>query len=359
MKLINIIFKDIKSFVNYEKRMFALLFFGLVVSAFSLTFLYLFTINTKNRILSYDEYKTRQYSMNLGELNLEQKYSLLEQIHQLELPDMDEMFLTYEYDKKGQIYNINGFFTNRDQYYISQGKRFNEISKNSSENIIFLSNDLLDFMKKLSYLNETYFIGNEKYNIVGVCEMCLPRSMFIPYYTFMDKRYDFNHLSIIYSTLLSKNEVNKLEETVKRTDTSIELIKPLNADISIVSAHYMKLLIYILLIASSLFTTISMIKYWIMKNIRQYVVYLICGSKRIMIYLLMMFETIILGVVAYMVGFVLFMGTAPRISIYNIDLSYNINQLLSIFLLYIFLIILCIQPTAIKFARKLSIYSLL
>lgn len=281
------------------------------------------------------------------------------------LPDIDFVSL-YNEECTGLYYDIN----NSDYFYIPYGRLFSdeEIKKGADVALVGfgyfdnLTKDKIDAVwdSGITYKGRNYkAVGNyqnsyfDNKELNALARDILPNNITVPLNTFLKNGYNAKYLRIEFKNNLNEKQIKYLKNKIKKYQDVKYTQIPTLYDKHVNQAYYRRFIPNIAIYFVVLISIISMISYWINKEIVRYRIYMICGANRKQIAFLIFITAFMLITPAFILSYFI------RLLIMNIPSGYFDYVLpQASFLIYYVIMLLFIELLVyIKINKRLFLAS--
>ncbi len=356
MKILCIIFNNLKLFFLRETKIFIIMFLGLIIASFSLIYLYAYGSDIKRESEKLYNYTTRMYRLNIPDYKN----------RVLTANDFDEFFNTKLLPKTEEFYlngtiknntiNLVGFFSKREIFYVVEGNKFDDSMQKDNDDIAIVAVNMLNYQSKLSYMNDTYQLENINYKIIGVAGACPNNTVFVPFRTFLKNKYRVENISFVFKNQLNKVQLSDFINLINRIFPGASIKMPIKVSGQDLDGYYYKLLIFVLLSGFTIVNMFSLYKFWIQKCIDQFLVFRICGASMNLIKFEVLAEAIFLCIIPYMLGAIAYSTSSLFFKSLGIWFQISIPQLILCLTIFITFIIISTYKVSVKISKVTPTY---
>lgn len=358
MKYFLIILKDLKGFMTVQSRVFIIMILGLAAAFFVFIYLYALNMDTRNEFETNFGYKNRTYSITFNSKNIKQKYKIVNEILKSNsLPAQSQIHLIKSAERDKDM-NLFGYVSDIQLFYFDEGREFTQKEQKNSDDVIIPWFGFLDYSKQLSYLGRSFKVDGIDFKIVGVASACKEKTVFMPLNTFLKYNYDINIMNLTFKKKLNSKEEKLLIQLIKGNDDEAKISIPSKTDPYILKQFYIKLLVYTVSVLFALINVISLFKFWLLFNLRQYTVYKLCGATNRAIYSLIMLEASLLSIFPFLLGFIIYLSVAPVLKSYKVFSPVSAPDLIICVLIMLACILGVVHGTAKKIVYKAELYNI-
>ncbi|NLL05435.1 MAG: ABC transporter permease [Clostridiaceae bacterium] len=377
MKKIKFVLKDYLYMFRNERVIISTFFLGLIISYFSLAYLYSYYNGIRDSQEKY-EYTTKTYKINTCEENVELSKKELEDIfiNNSNLPHIKELKLIcnsnliiaeHEHKHDENCGHIDENEVNREKQknivivanhpysvkrYIHQGGYFQD---NDNSDQIIVSTSVFDeelFRDTVNIVGKYYELGNKKFKIVGVDGMLANNMFEIPYNDFLKDKYKVSMINIIFEKRLSGKQQAVFEKlTEKLLPNSILSIPPVHNK-QIYSTFITNIAIAVIIVILAVINLMYLFVYLLERKRNEFIIHRIYGATKIDILFMQIFEYAILNVSSFTVAVIIFKVfdnlVLKRIGITTIVKA---SDLTLIFVFLMFISVLSMIKSSVKFAN--------
>jgi Predicted permease. len=311
----------------------------------------------KDRNTYYTEfnYVPRTYAVNFNngpsKTNIDLLLKQLESISNL--PETVEIVVQCKLKSSKDI-TVCGYFSYKDIFYITEGRKFNHEEQEIGEKVVIASKNLFDYSNSVTHLGEKLNIEGDLYKIVGVAQACPDNTAYIPYKTFINNHFSIERFTICFAETLNTNQENVFMKFIN--DRFGTLQKPAKVNFNEEKLFYLRILSYFLLIVLAAINTMSLMKYWFNKNLNKFIIFRICGSSKAFTYFFIMFEVILFYFVTFCLSFLLYKLSKPVLAFCDAYYQMNTIDIFSCAVITLISMVLIVDLVAVRIAKMTDIY---
>lgn len=355
MKKYILVIKSYKNYLQTDKPIFGALIIGLVISYISLLYLYGYYSSVKHGKEIYD-FTTKKYTIKIDTtVTYEERISFLDSLRKdASFPSLEVLrVLGKAKIKENNTDIVIGAYQPRNMHlYLFQGKYFSPENLTNADRVAIVDKGIYytDIYKQdPSVIGRKVSIGGDEFRIIGVDGMLEKNMVEVPYSTFMSKKYNIDSLEVVFQKPLNSLQGSKLEGLVNKLLDKSVIIKPPDVNSQILITFILQMVLVILIISFAIINLIYLFKYLVEKREREFLIYRICGAKRINIFSMLMIENFLLNLVTYFLSLIIFIPlyflAFKRL---NIDVSLNLTDCLLVYAIICMISFLAISRTLIK-----------
>lgn len=368
MKLLKLAIVDLFSFAREKKIVFIIIVLGLITSSFS--FIYYFSYKKsidKTYLESFSEFTwaTFEFSHDVDSRDISNLVNILEGVENMPyIPYSMYLLDTNSYNSMDEVvfkssrkipaaYERDPMF----KYTYPRGvigiKHSNEIELDFTiiEGRMLTNEDavrnvaLADSDCKLGEKLEFY---GQEFEVIGIMQKYLytafPLYIIITGDYYLSSNIPCRYINIQFQQVPTKQLIDALCEEAERLDQSVKAYIPKNPPKTTIADQADELIKTLSIIIISLLYIFSLFRYWVKDNIKKYAIYAMCGAGRNVIYLIVLLDTFLLTFINFTIGLILFYAILSGVDLYKITVTPNMLEVLSLFVLLLFLAILGTAP---------------
>lgn len=357
--MFKIIIKDLKVFISQKKIVFIVLIISLIATSYAFCFFIASSMHIAKILNEYKNLSTKYFVYDKNGIDNENVEILKEYLETNNLQGtVINLYSNIKKSDNNEFEIIIGSNNNKSSRVSFVGRTISEADIKSKSNYIMIEYLNQKAHKNPYILNNEISIDGEKYivraidriditnnvitcnNINNYEEVNNITSYLIPITTFMDKFKTYS-LDINISNNATQIEKNKFYTFLKNNFKNCNISSPIKSENINIEDIKENIILFTMLIVLALINIIALFTYWIKKNWRKYMIYRICGSSSIKIYMIIMLEVMIIALFSIIVGYLMYYISIPIFKSVYIEYVLKMEDVLliqSIMLIIIFII---------------------
>lgn len=385
MKVIRIVLSDLKNFIFQRKYIFMILFIGLIVASYSLSFFVAQNMHVIDMVDNFFNYSTKYYiggnGHSISNENFNKLYSWLKEngLDNSKINIYSEMMLIDGIDdhNHSEIIIIQGTNNTNSNRIDFVGRTMDNTDLTQKSNYI-----LIDYYSEMAQesiysINKEIGISGKKYIISAIDKIQLNNRIYedcntnqyytndyethlnpvaIPYTTFLMNDYDIYGIEIIFNSPLTSDQRDSFEQILEQFFGNNTIIKPLTTGNHSIKDIKEELIKYSIIILLALINIMALFSYWIDKNWRKYMIYRLCGAKNSIIYSIIILEALFIALITTSLGIVLYYLSIPLLQKIYISYTLSFTEIISIQGIILLLIFVLINLNIIKIFTRNTRY---
>ena len=357
--MFKILIKDLKVFISQKKIVFIVLIISLIATSYAFCFFIASSMHIAKILNEYKNLSTKYFVYDKNGIDNENVEILKEYLETNNLQGtVINLYSNIKKSDNNEFEIIIGSNNNKSSRVSFVGRTISEADIKSKSNYIMIEYLNQKAHKNPYILNNEISIDGEKYivraidriditnnvitcnNINNYEEVNNITSYLIPITTFMDKFKTYS-LDINISNNATQIEKNKFYTFLKNNFKNCNISSPIKSENINIEDIKENIILFTMLIVLALINIIALFTYWIKKNWRKYMIYRICGSSSIKIYMIIMLEVMIIALFSIIVGYLMYYISIPIFKSVYIEYVLKMEDVLliqSIMLIIIFII---------------------
>lgn len=357
--MFKIVIKDLKVFISQKKIVFIVLIISLIATSYAFCFFIASSMHIAKILNEYKNLSTKYFVYDKNGIDNENVEILKEYLETNNLQGtVINLYSNIKKSDNNEFEIIIGSNNNKSSRVSFVGRTISEADIKSKSNYIMIEYLNQKAHKNPYILNNEISIDGEKYivraidriditnnvitcnNINNYEEVNNITSYLIPITTFMDKFKTYS-LDINISNNATQIEKNKFYTFLKNNFKNCNISSPIKSENINIEDIKENIILFTMLIVLALINIIALFTYWIKKNWRKYMIYRICGSSSIKIYMIIMLEVMIIALFSIIVGYLMYYISIPIFKSIYIEYVLKMEDVLliqSIMLIIIFII---------------------
>lgn len=204
-----------------------------------------------------------------------------------------------------------------------------------------------------SYLRvgSTWRFLEQEYTVIGIIDHFTPE-IWIPYPLFLELAQEVivYNINICFVQKLSEIQAQNFIQLVEQNLPGTR-VKFMSVNTEKILMTLTSLAIIAALFILAIINVITLFRYWIEVNRQRFMLYKICGCPNKLISFLILAEAVLLGVIGFGLGSLLYWACKPLLQLWAVWHSMSLGQIIIIFVLYIIAIFISVVGTANAITR--------
>ena len=394
-KIIKIVLKDLKTFALQKTVVLIILIISLIATSYSFSFFISNSMHMARIVNEYRNPSTKYYIGNKQGIKKKEIEKLEEWLKEKELQDtiinvysnIEKNYYNIGTNEIEENRTVDGDSVSGNLTVSSDGHASYNIivgsNNNQSKRVSFVGKTITkdDLDNKSNYVmieyvnqnaHDTPFIINKeievrgkKYIVKAIDRIYITNDIIkysniddykniqaitpvmIPISTFIDN-YNIYAIDLKISDNLTISDRNMIAQFLKENFKDSEIQEPIRIEDVSIEDVSQNILLFTLLIILALINIIALFTYWIDKNWRTYMIYRICGASSLNIYLIVIIEAILIGLLAITTGSIIYYLTTPLLNLIYISYVLDIKEM---FLIQGIILLVILLNTSFKAAK--------
>ena len=346
IKTLHLVGKDILNMAIKRKRIFAIIMISLTAISISMFFLLEMMLVGINEFERGFLNKKKVYRINLTNNNPEESNRLLEKLNYNE-KDMHISYLesisTIDTDKMAIV--VKGVSSVEKKEFINIGDNHEIADFEKIKNSAIVSTNIKCSIDE----KDLYSLIGAEFTEIGETNI-FNDQIIIPLDFFAKNKLEAERVTIKFASIPDSKTVKRLEDIVTECKPDARIIYPpkINKDAYQVFVLYGFIIFCLIIFAIS--NIVSLFRFWVSENALQYSIYSLCGAKNTKLYVIILFQAMLLGVFSYILGYLINI-LALELAVEKISEVYPLQHLpwiyvVSVFFIYTLIIYLGIRKIA-------------
>jgi len=368
--MFRILIKDLKVFISQKKIVFIVLIISLIATSYAFCFFIASSMHIAKILNEYKNLSTKYFVYDKNGIDNENVEILKEYLETNNLQGtVINLYSNIKKSDNNEFEIIIGSNNNKSSRVSFVGRTISEADIKSKSNYIMIEYLNQKAHKNPYILNNEISIDGEKYivkaidriditnnvitcnNINNYEEVNNITSYLIPITTFMDKFKTYS-LDINISNNATQIEKNKFYTFLKNNFKNCNISSPIKSENINIEDIKENIILFTMLIVLALINIIALFTYWIKKNWRKYMIYRICGSSSIKIYMIIMLEVMIIALFSIIVGYLMYYISIPIFKSVYIEYVLKIEDVLLIQSIMLTIIFIITTFQALKISKQ-------
>lgn len=368
--MFKILIKDLKVFISQKKIVFIVLIISLIATSYAFCFFIANSMHIAKILNEYKNLSTKYFVYDKNGIDNENVEILKEYLETNNLQGtVINLYSNIKKSDNNEFEIIIGSNNNKSSRVSFVGRTISEADIKSKSNYIMIEYLNQKAHKNPYILNNEISIDGEKYivraidriditnnvitcnNINNYEEVNNITSYLIPITTFMDKFKTYS-LDINISNNATQIEKNKFYTFLKNNFKNCNISSPIKSENINIEDIKENIILFTMLIVLALINIIALFTYWIKKNWRKYMIYRICGSSSIKIYMIIMLEVMIIALFSIIVGYLMYYISIPIFKSVYIEYVLKMEDVLLIQLIMLTIIFIITTFQALKISKQ-------
>lgn len=368
--MFKILIKDLKVFISQKKIVFIVLIISLIATSYAFCFFIASSMHIAKILNEYKNLSTKYFVYDKNGIDNENVEILKEYLETNNLQGtVINLYSNIKKSDNNEFEIIIGSNNNKSSRVSFVGRTISEADIKSKSNYIMIEYLNQKAHKNPYILNNEISIDGEKYivraidriditnnvitcnNINNYEEVNNITSYLIPITTFMDKFKTYS-LDINISNNATQIEKNKFYTFLKNNFKNCNISSPIKSENINIEDIKENIILFTMLIVLALINIIALFTYWIKKNWRKYMIYRICGSSSIKIYIIIMLEVMIIALFSIIVGYLMYYISIPIFKSVYIEYVLKMEDVLLIQSIMLTIIFIITTFQALKISKQ-------
>lgn len=296
----------------------------------------------------------RTYSLEFDPAEpLEARKKLLEAIiSQEEMPAVALLNLEAYVQFENDLLLIRGSDEGGVRRPLLEGREFGPEEVEEAAEVALVSSLLYNDTGQLDFTGSSQTINDVEYAVIGLISS-FQKEIVIPYTTFLRNNLDLASAVLIYPHQLSRSQESMLWETVENVLPSTQVMWPPKTVPETVLMFMAILCLIALLLWLCMINVLNLFRFWVERIKFRLLIYKMHGALNRQIYLIIIGEALLLGLLGFLTGLALYWATVPYLKQLGYWYPIEPEHILLIFTIYLFAIGLAISRTAGKVAKAM------
>lgn len=348
--MVNLLFLFLKNFVSKNKAICILIYVLLIVSLFSVFLIsaIIAGMDENNRV---NDTSMRKYTIilqiNIGDNIGELGNKTLDMLNKISVNSEIESARFIQINKHDENDLCGMYIIGKPTLY--RGRSFTEYEQTSSQNKIIISN----LQQSALWIGDSFELCGEKYDVIG---LSFENVHIIPYSCVKLSSYNFEELEVLLKKAPSEEARSNILSIITDYFPETTVISPVSDDVDL---DPLLVGLFLGLFFVTVINILFIYDYIIEQRIKAIKIMRICGATNLYCVVLFLFEMLIFTITAYIPVVIIAEFLIPCLLEYitdgNLNYCLNFKDIIMIFVIYIFTVILIFLPKLKKSINLISI----